>query len=515
MKPRFMRFLRSSFVFLVFSGLSACSHLPATPVTDSVTSDPPVVETTAVPVPPPELTDQQRIDNALEAYEESQEYWDRGLLDEAIFLLDQSYDLILDIPADHDPDIIQQKEDLRLLISKRILEIYASRSGATLVNGDGAIPLVMNNYVEAEIRRFQGKERNYFLESYRRSGKYRSYIEGELQKAGLPKELVWLPLIESGYKDKAFSRARALGLWQFIASTGTRFNLKRDQWVDERMDFKASTRAAIEYLTALHDLFGDWTTALAAYNCGEGNVLRAIREQRVNYLDNFWDLYPMLPPETSRYVPRFLATLQIVKDPVKYGFPELKEDDPLAFEEVRIAKQMKLSDVAKGLSVKTSQLSELNPALRQKVTPSYSYILRVPPGRGEVLTAILDRIPQCKLTIRTYTIHRVRRGETLSQIARRYHTSVRTISRLNRIRNVSRIRIGQRIKVPLRHPQTNFSTVAQTFSGDFRKYRVKHGDTLWSIARRHKTSVSIIKRINGLSSNYLKTGQILKVPAET
>ncbi len=515
-------FRRIPLLILMFS-LFACTHLPAgtehaapllTPAGSASAKASTEKKAEASP-PVPEMTDQQRIDNALDAYEASQEDWDQGLFDDAINLLDQSYDLILDIPADHDPDILQQKEDLRLLISRRILEIYASRSGATLVNGDGAIPRIMNKYVEEEIKRFQKKERKYFIDSYRRSGKYRGYIEEELRKAGLPKELVWLPLIESGYKDRALSRARALGLWQFIASTGARFNLKRDRWVDERMDFKASTRAAIAYLTALHNLFGDWTTALAAYNCGEGNVLRAIREQRVNYLDNFWDLYPMLPAETARYVPRFLATLQIVKDPVKYGFPELKADAPLKFEEVTVGKEIKLSDVAKALSVTTRKLSRLNPALRQKVTPNYAYLLRVPPAKGDLLAANLDKIPRCRLILRTYTIHRIRRGETLSQIAMRYHTSVRTISRLNRIRNVARIRIGQRIRVPLRHPRTHFSTLAKASTGDLRRYRVKHGDTLWSIARRHKTSVSAIKRINGLSSNSLRPGQILRVPVET
>jgi len=161
----------------------------------------------------------------------------------------------------------------------------------------------MNDHVAREIRSLQTVERNFFIDSYYRSGMYRPHIVAQMKKAGLPEDLSWLPLIESGFKVKALSRARALGLWQFIASTGYRFDLRRDRWVDERMDLERSTDAAINYLTTLHDLFGDWTTVLAAYNCGEANVLRVIRQQHVNYLDNFWDLYTRLPAETARYVP--------------------------------------------------------------------------------------------------------------------------------------------------------------------------------------------------------------------
>ncbi|MDX1764010.1 MAG: LysM peptidoglycan-binding domain-containing protein [bacterium] len=467
------------------------------------------------------LTDQQRINDALDFYQDSQYAWDNSLVDDAITALDQSYRLILEIDSDQDPDIVRQKEDLRLLISKRVLEIYASRSKTSHLGGNEAIPLILNQYVEREIKSFQGQERRFFVESYRRSGRYRDHISGELDKAGLPSEILWLPLIESGYKDRAFSRARALGLWQFIASTGYKFNLKRDQWIDERMDFEKSTQGAIAYLTALHDLFGDWTTALAAYNCGEGNVLRAIREQRVNYMDNFWDLYPFLPRETARYVPRLLAVLHIVSNPHEYGFTELTLDPPIEYEEVTMNKQVKLSDISSTVGISLQELEALNPALRQKVTPDYPYTLRVPPRTGSIIEAGLKDIPATRMVVKSYTTHRVRRGETLSHIARKYRTSISKIARINNIRRSSTIRVGQRLKVPLRRPVASFNAASSAGSraaasvGDLLTYRVRSGDTLWSIARKYNTSVKRIKRVNNLSTNHLRAGQILQIPVST
>ena len=276
------------------------------------------------------------LDDALELCQVSQEFWQKGELENAVDALDQAYALILRVDATDQPKLIQQKEDLRFMISKRILEIYASRN--IVVNGNhDAIPLVMNSHVQAEIKRFTvGSERKFFKQSYQRSGIYRPQIVAALREAGLPEELSWLPLIESGFKVNALSRSRALGLWQFIPSTGYKFGLKRDKFIDERMDPVKSTTAAIGYLKELHGIFGDWSTVLAAYNCGEGRVLRVIRNQNLNYLDNFWDLYERLPRETSRYVPRFLATLHVIKNSEKYGLDTILLDPPLESETVMI-----------------------------------------------------------------------------------------------------------------------------------------------------------------------------------
>jgi membrane-bound lytic murein transglycosylase D len=457
-------------------------------------------------------TDQKRIDDALYYYQEALESWNSGEPDKAIESLDQSYQIICSIQNEEDPEITQQKEDLRLLISKRILEIYASRSHPQMGHSK-EIPLPMNQYVEREIKRFQTSEKDFFNQAYRLSGRYRPYIVEEMKKAGLPENLSWLPLIESGFKTKAFSKARALGLWQFIASTAYRYDLRRDRWVDDRMDPERSTQAAITYLKVLHGLFGDWTTALAAYNCGEGNVLRVIRQQHVNYLDDFWDLYPRLPLETARYVPRFLAALHIIKDPEKYGFTDLEQDESLKSEKVQVNKQMRLKDIAQTLDLPVKTLEELNPSLRYKATPNYPYMLSVPPETSELFLANLEQIPQWKPPQRAYVVHRVRFGETLSGIAMKYRVTVRHIVHANGLRSARWIRAGQRLKIPLRGQIILASKSSDPESTIH--YRVRRGDSLWLIAQRYDTTVAKIKALNQIQSNVLQAGQIILVQTNT
>jgi membrane-bound lytic murein transglycosylase D len=404
---------------------------------------------------------QNLLDAALESYQTAQELWSQGELEEAIAALDEAYSFILQVNGDSDPAMIQQKEDLRILISRRLIEIYASRYST--VNGSHkAIPLTMNEHVEYEIKQFQTVERDFFVNSWKRSGRYMDKIVKALSGAGLPEELAWLPLVESGFNVRALSPARALGLWQFIPSTGCKFGLKRDAWIDERLDPEKSTKAAVAYLQELHLMFGDWTTVLAAYNSGEGNVLKVIRGQQVNYLDNFWDLYQRLPRETARYVPRFLATLHIIKEPEKYGFDLGEREERLSCEPVTIEKQVRLDAIAKELEISEALLSDLNPELRIKVTPPTAYSLRMPPAMSEKLLARLDSIaersPSRTSLVRggaqgssqfRYVTHRVSEGESLSTIAQRYRTTVEAISKANNIKNRQFIKIGQKLRIPL------------------------------------------------------------------
>ena len=456
------------------------------------------------------------LDEALDFCRVSQDFWQAGELDNALEALDKAYSLILEVDTADNPKLIQQKEDLRFLISKRILEIYASRN--IVVNGNhNAIPMDMNRHVRAEIKRFTNGERRFFIESYRRSGLYRPAIVAMLQEAGLPTELSWIPLIESGFKSHALSKARALGLWQFIPSTGYKFGLKRDTYVDERLDPVKSTRAAVAYLKELHQIFGDWTTVLAAYNCGEGRVLRVIRGQNVNYLDNFWDLYVRLPMETARYVPRFLATLHILQDPEKYGMTGLVADPPLEYDTVQFTRRVHLKDIAAAIGSDYKQLVVLNPALRYKITPEGSYTLRVPTGKGNLLLSKIDTLPITSRPQPAFVYHRIRPGESLSVIARRYRTSVSKIMRANNIRRSHFIRAGKRIKIPVKGMVVTRTPAKAPvkISGPLpAKHIVKSGDSLWIIARRYDTTTREIQQLNGLRGTYLSIGQVLKIPGK-
>ncbi|NVL91193.1 MAG: LysM peptidoglycan-binding domain-containing protein [Desulfobacterales bacterium] len=454
---------------------------------------------------------QRTLDEALEFCQTAQDFWGHGDFENAIDALDQAYNLILNADPNDNPKLIQQRDDIRFMIGKRMLEIYASRYIVATGNHN-AIPMVMNQYVEKEIKLFQGPEKKFFVRSYKRSGRYRPELLKALKEAGLPKELSWLPLIESGFKVKALSRARALGLWQFIPSTGYKFGLKRNEWIDERMDVTKSTLAAIAYLKELHNIFGDWMTVLAGYNCGEAKVLRVIRNQNINYLDNFWDVFEKLPWETARYVPRFLAALFIINNPEKYGFDLKYLDPPQSYEKVTVSKQMRIKDIAKAMGISRENLEGLNTELRHKATPPDAYELKVPKGQGELLIAALDKISVWTPPQRLYAYHRVRRGETLSHIADRYRTSIRAIAAANRIRRTSYIRVGQRLKIPLRGKRLLYAKARKTADFDQSKpvfHRVKRGDSLWLLARRYNTNTKEIMRLNNLKTTRLHIGQQL------
>lgn len=463
-----------------------------------------------------EETEGEIMEEALLLLDESHKYWVKGEMEDALNMLDQAYALLID--TNGNSDIARQKDDLRLMISKRILAIYSSLQSTT-AGTRGEIPIITNEDVEKEIRNFQTVERDFFISSYQRSTIYRPVILRELRKAGLPEELSWLPLVESGFKINALSPARALGLWQFIPSTGYKYGLNRDDWVDERMDVEKSTRAAIDYLKDLHEMFGDWLTVLAAYNCGEGRVMRTIAAQHINYLDRFWDLYQKLPYETARYVPRFLATLLVVRNPQQYGMDlgsgDLKTEI-VSYETVQTDRCMRLCDIAQKLEASEETLSVLNAELRHRMTPDRPYPLKLPIEKVETLLSVIAEIPgvekprgSLRASNGRYVKHKIRRGETLSSIAKKYNTSVSAIRSANHL-SKNRLVAGHRLNIPVRMAKGPAADKKKIRTENVTVYQVQKGDTLSTLSRTYRISVEEMRRINQLQDDTLQIGQVLR-----
>ncbi|MCU0584129.1 MAG: LysM peptidoglycan-binding domain-containing protein [Syntrophales bacterium] len=467
----------------------------------------------------------EEVDEIVDLLRLAQAYRDKGDMDNALKSLDKAYGILLGEEEDSST-VIRQKDDLRLLIARKILDIYTGKRVST-IGKQSEIPLIMNADVEKEIRSFQTVERSFFERSYERAGYYLPIMKQQLRQAGIPEELAWLPLVESGFQVHALSKARALGPWQFIPSTGYKYGLNRDLYIDERMNVEKSTQAAIAYLTDLHGLFGDWLTALAAYNCGEGRVLKVISRQQIDYLDHFWDLYRQLPYETARYVPRFLATLHIVKNPKKFGMnlpdPYAK---PIAFETVRTNRTMKLFDIACQLGISTDTLVMLNPELRHQITPDRPYDLKIPQGMGQQYALVADQIKESKPPAppererKTKVVkYKVKQGDTVATISKRFGVSSKSLMTANGMKSEGQLTTGKVLKIPVKTKEKG-TAVASGKKGKSKKaaaepavvkHTVKKGETLTQIAKRYGTTPGAIQKMNHLQTSQLKSGQVLKI----
>lgn len=309
--------------------------------------------------------------------------------------------------------------------------------------------------------------KNSFHQLLERSGKYMPMIAKVLKQEGLPEELGYLALLESEFVVNARSRNGAVGLWQFMAPTARRYGLRIDRWVDERRDPVKSTRAAAAYLKDLHDYYGRWFLATAAYNAGPGKVDKALRQARAN---DFWSIRAKarLSEETRNFVPRFIAIALIASEPEKYGFLELVYQPPLDYEEVELAAPMKLESLAKLAETSVSTIRDLNPALLRHVTPPREsvYCLNVPVGQASTFLAKLNDklLTKPREPVKVVT-HEVKKGETLLSIARRYGLTVRALMEFNGLKT-AHIRIGQKLAIllegirgalPLPRTQSRFS----------------------------------------------------------
>ena len=391
---------------------------------------------------------------------------------------------------------------------------FASRTEAAQPRAVWDLPRTRNERVDYWIDFLKGRNRDRTHLWLEREGKYGGYIRSQLRARGMPEDLLYLGMIESGLSPHAYSRAAAAGLWQFIAETGRRYGLEVSTYVDERRDPLAATGAALDYLTDLHERFGSWYLAAAAYNSGENRVERILRQRaggRKGDEGLFWEIDGYLPRETRDYVPLMLAAAHIGKSPNEYGFYGLEHQAPLAFEETTVPGGVPLSAVAKAAGVDAESMKDLNPHLVRGMTPpGRSWAVRVPVGTAGRVAKDLDRIAKEE---RLATVeHRVRRGETLSHIARRYGVGVNAIRAANGWVNPRRIQVGQRIRVPVGSDVRVSSAASRQAVASWTTYRVRRGDTLWAIARRHGVTVRQLRSWNGIGSR-IYPGQRIKIEA--
>ena len=345
-----------------------------------------------------------------------------------------------------------------------------------------------------------------------RSSPYMYYIVESLEERKMPLELALLPMIESAYDPLAYSRSHASGLWQFIPSTGRHFKLKQSQWYDARRDIMASTQAALDYLQYLNNMFdGDWLLALAAYNAGEGTVGRAIkRNLELGLPTDYWNLN--LPEETQGYVPKLLAVAQLINSPEAYGIALSPIANEPYFTQIPLKQQMDITRLAKLAKIKEHDLVKLNPAYNQGITFDGPKHLLVPMKSAELLAAKLAIMSPSELV--QWEQYRVRSGDNLSNIANRHNVSIALIKDINKLPN-NHLRIGRVLSIPKSRSSAASYLAQYSAPAPIRStnYTVRAGDNLSKIATQHKVSVAELKRWNKLPSNALKVGQNLTLAA--
>jgi membrane-bound lytic murein transglycosylase D len=404
------------------------------------------------------------------------------------------------------------------------------------------IPLTINTDVEQSIAYFtEGNGRPFMERWLARTGRYFPMMKEIMKEEKVPEEIIHLAMMESGLNPAAVSWAKAVGMWQFIDATGSTYGLHSNWWFDMRRDPVAATRAAARFLRDLDNQLGDWHLALAAYDCGANRILQAEAEANSK---SYWDIRPFLPKETQRYVPLFIATTLISMDPVRYGFNNIVYEQPIKFDTVHLREAIDLKAVAKAAGVSDLEVKELNPELLQPSTPPLElcspdgYCLRLPAGASPSFYERLAAIPASER--RPWLVHTVARGETMRSIARLYGIGTDQLAEYNDLSAGAHVKRGEHLRVPMTvmAPQTASSEetasaqtsevvqpnatptrvpieqAANTGSSKLRliKHRVRHGETLNSIAAANGVSVSSLRKWNDLSRHSkLRKGEMLKI----
>jgi membrane-bound lytic murein transglycosylase D len=418
---------------------------------------------------------------------------------------------------DQDPDDIEVIEKLENSISNSVIETtFNEIDTAALPAPDDAdvsfaddpdIPDDMKNKVDAWVEYFSVKDRDRFQRFIGRGGKFKGMIQSVLREQGVPTDIFYLAMIESGFSVRAKSHASAVGVWQFISGTGRRYGLRIDNYVDERRDAMRATVAASMYLKDLHNVFNSWYLAMAAYNSGENRVLRAIMKHNTR---DFWKLVRLkgLPKETMNYIPKVIAASRIGHNMDRYGFEPGVERYP-TLKAISVPSPVKLSEISKRSGISVSILKKYNPNIKKSMTPpgAKTYKFWVPIQHEKKMMASLASLSTKKIkglrysrTASKSSVHKVRRGESLSTIASKYRITVRTLKANNKLRS-NRIYAGQRLKIYSK----------KVAASSYKRHRVRRGENLSSIAKKFGTSVSKLKKINRIRRTTIYAGQLIKV----
>ena len=366
---------------------------------------------------------------------------------------------------------------------------------------EGHVPITYNKKVESIISYYRKQGKRSIQKWLNREKKYKEIMLPILEEEGVPPELFYVPMIESGFKPRARSFANAVGYWQFIESTGKAYGLKKDFYYDERMDFVKSTRAACRYLKYLYGRYNDWYLAFAAYNTGETRIDRHIKYFKTK---DYWEL-DNLPKETQNYVPSILAIIFISKNPEKYGF-KVESEESLDWTIKTINKSVKIDDIARCSKVDKNTLLDYNPEILRdyiKVEKNKPYEFRMPMSCSADFDSLFKMIEEVSSNDVVFKKHKIKKGESLWSIAIKYGSTITAICEMNKLNRNKPIRIGKTITVPIGQYKTQ---PKKTY------YTVKRGDTLSGIAVKNKTTVSKLRKWNNLKdANRIYPGKKLVI----
>jgi membrane-bound lytic murein transglycosylase D len=476
------------------------------------------------------------IADAEKAYAAGQEDYKAGHLDAAKQDFNRAVDILMQGPVEIKSDDRLQQEFDKITEEINKLEMVAFKEGdgfaeqqpepapideanqvtfpadakvtakaeADLKNTQSDLPLMINEYVAGYINYFSTHGRSVFEGAFVRSGRYREMILRIFKEEGVPQDLIYLAQAESGFKPLALSRARARGMWQFMASRGVGYGLRRSWWVDDRQDPEKATRAAARHLKDLFNQFGDWYLAMAAYNSGPGNVQQAVR--RTGYAD-FWELYKrnVLPAETKNYVPIILAMTIMSKNPAQYGLDAVQPDPAMKYDVVKVDYPVDLRLVAECVDVPVEQMIDLNPSLLRRTTPKdQPFELRLPPGTKEKYQAAIATIPVEKRVAWRY--YKAQPGDTLAGIARKYRTTEKAIAQAN---NLERTALAPEARLVI--PVNGSANGKIAYSRYASHYKTHTGDTVLTVAEDFGVPPDRLRRWNGLKGNGLRRGRVLVI----